>query len=571
MINFRAKLPENMRKLILSAAIFFMSLDIFAQVAPYKYFIGFTDKNGSPYSVNNPEEFLTARSIQRRANQFITITEEDLPVNASYVNQVANTGVTVITRSRWFNGITIYTTDSTKLDVIAAFPFVRQIIKNKKGHSASQPVHDKSSMECSFLSVPFQSDGILKSSPNGFDYGPSFHQIHMLNGDLLHNQGFRGEGKVIAVLDAGFLQVDRLKAFDSLWQNNQILGTHDFVNPGSNVFEGHIHGMMVLSLIGGNYPGRIIGTAPKASFWLLRSEEANTEYLIEEYNWVCAAEYADSVGADIISSSLGYTTFKDPSTNHTCADMNGHTTPATLGANIASLKGMAVVCSAGNEGENINWRCLSTPAEGDNVLGIGSVDSLGLYASTSSVGTVNGDRVKPNVAAMGQKAVVFWTNDSIVKSSGTSFSCPQIAGMMACLWQARPDVTPARLYKSVEESSSHYTVPDSLTGYGIPDFNKAMNILSIPGQPISQAEVFPNPFISSFTIVCHSASFQKVKLQIYNGVGELVFQDLNLNFHAGENIIPVKNPGGFPQGIYLVRLQGESFSESFRVIKSGNQ
>jgi serine protease AprX len=560
-----------MRNLILSAALFFICPGFFAQVAPYKYFIGFTDKNGTPYSVNNPEEFLTARSVQRRANQFIPVTEEDLPVNPTYVNQVANTGVNVVARSKWFNGIIIYTTDSTKLELIATFPFVRQILKNKRENTVPAPFYDKLQSESSFLSVPYQANENLRSSPTGFDYGPSFHQIHMLNGDLIHNMGYRGQGKVIAVIDAGFLQVDVLKAFDSLWQNNQILGTHDFVSPGSNVFQGHIHGMVVLSLIGGNYPGRIIGTAPKAGFWLLRSEEANTEYIIEEYNWVCAAEYADSVGADIISSSLGYSTFDDPSMNHTCADMNGHTTPASRGANIASLKGMAVVCSGGNEGENMNWRCLSSPAEADNVLGIGSVDSNGIHASTCSVGIVDGDRVKPNVTAMGDKAVVFWTNDSIVRASGTSLSCPQVAGLMACLWQARPDVTTARLYKSVEESSSHYATPDSLTGYGIPDFNKALDILSVRESSVTSFEVFPNPFIDDFTLRCHSGSSQKISMQIYDWSGRLIFQYYNLKLEVGENLIPVKILGNSPRGIYLIRLQSETLSTSFRVIKSRNR
>jgi subtilisin family serine protease len=458
--------------------------------------------------------------------------------------------------------------DSTKLATIASFPFVKHIVKNSGGGSKSRPFTDKFKSETSFLSVPSSDREILKFSPSDYYYGPSYHQIHMVNGDILHNLGFRGQGKVIAILDAGFLKVNVLKAFDSLWQNNQILGTCDFVSPGSNVFEGNIHGMMVLSVIGGNYPGRIIGTAPKASFWLLRSENGNGEYIIEEYNWVCAAEFADSVGADIISSSLGYTEFDDITMNHTCADMDGHTTPATRGANIAALKGMGVIVSAGNEGEH-PWRCVSAPSDGDNVLSIAAVDSMGIRAAFSSVGVDTNGRVKPNIAAMGKNDVVFWTNDSIVRSSGTSFSCPLIAGMTACLWQARPDVTPARLYMSIEESSSHYTVPDSLTGYGIPDFSKALNILTIAGKSFSVSEVFPNPFTNGFTIRYNSAALQKVKLEIYDIVGHLVYLDINVTCKIGENLIHVKNLINLSQGIYLVRLHGESFSESVRVIKSG--
>ena len=326
-----------MNKLALASALFFLNVLVMAQVAPAKYFIEFTDKNGSPFSIDRPGEFLTQRAIDRRAAQDIQVTEQDLPVNPSYVQQVANTGVAVINRSKWFNGIIIQADDSTKLDTISALPFVKSIRKNNSKAVKPEPVADKFAGESSFLAAGDISGYKSLASPGNYNYGPSLKQIQMMNGDQLHNQGFRGEGKVIAILDAGFLKVDVLKAFDSLWQNNQILGTRDFVNPGGNVFTGHIHGMMVLSVIGGNYPGEIIGTAPKASFWLLRSEDAATEYIIEEYNWECAAEFADSVGADVITSSLGYTTFTDSTMNHTCADMNGHTTPASRGANIASL------------------------------------------------------------------------------------------------------------------------------------------------------------------------------------------------------------------------------------------
>jgi len=570
MYNFKAKLSEIMRKLILSVALFFLSLIVCSQVAPFKYFIEFTDKNESPYSINRPEEFLSERSLQRRANQYIPVTEEDLPVNPSYVTQVANTGVTLITRSRWFNGITIYTTDASKLNVIASFPFVKKIVKNQGIINNYEPVEDKFRLEHSFSSIPSAEPKNLKSSPSGYNYGPSFRQIQMLNGNLLHEQGFRGQGKVIAVLDAGFLQVDRLKAFDSLWQNNQILGWRDFVNPGSNVFEEYIHGMMVLSVLAGNYPGYIIGTAPKADYWLLRSEQFDTEYLIEEYNWVCAAEFADSVGADIITSSLGYTTFDDPAMNHTCADMDGHTTLITRGANIAAQKGMAVINSVGNEGGNQGWRCVSAPADGDHVFGIGAVDADGLYAGFSSVGVVDGDRIKPNVAAMGRNAVVFWTNDSIVTASGTSFSCPIIAGLTACLWQARPNATPSRIYKTIEESCSHYASPDSLTGFGIPDFSRAMTLLSISEKSESISKVFPNPFTRNFTIRYHSSFSEKIKISIYDYTGLLVYEDKNITCRIGENQIQVQNLINFSRGIYLVRLQGDSFSTIFRVIKSNN-
>jgi serine protease AprX len=553
-----------MRKLLFSVALFFAGILIHAQIAPSKYFIEFSDKNGTPYSINNPQDFLSQRAIDRRNAQYIQITGEDLPVNPSYVTQVASTGVTVLNRSKWFNGIIIYTDDSTKLDLIAALPFVKSILKNSGRNESTEPFTDKFSLENSFLTT-LQAG--YKNFESGFDYGPSYHQIHMMNGDLLHNAGNRGQGKVIAILDAGFLKADTLHAFDSLWQNNQILGTRDFVNPGGNVFNEHIHGMCVLSVLAGDLPGQIIGTAPKASYWLLRSEDGDTEYIIEEYNWVCAAEFADSAGADIISSSLGYTRFKDISQDHTCADMNGSMTPVTRGANIASLKGMVVITSAGNDGDDLTWQCISAPADGDNVLAIGAVDSSGNYARFSSKGVVEGNRVKPNVSAMGKNAYVYWTDNTVVQRSGTSFSCPLVAGMAACLWQAMPEVTPARIYQSIEESSSHYSAPDSLTGYGIPDFSKALAILSMPEKQVLINNTFPNPFENAFTISLISERPGQAILEIYNLTGMSVYRNVNVNLRAGENRIEVKNLGYLISGIYLARVRGDSFSENFRLIK----
>ena len=547
-------------------ALFFLTLFGSAQIAPYKYFISFKDKNGTPYSVNNPEAFLTQRAIQRRANQEIMITEQDLPVNPSYVAQVANVGVTVFTRSKWFNGITIFTMDTTKLATIRALPFVNSITKNVIVGNGVNPVKNKFRVEENSI-TPVSPENRIKSSPTSYKYGPSYIQIHQMKGDLLHNMGYRGQGKVIAILDAGFTQANTLIAFDSLWQNNQILGTKDFVLPGGNVFTQHTHGMEVLSLMGGNVPGQIIGTAPKSSFWLLRSEDADTEYPVEEYNWVSAAEFADSVGADIITSSLGYTTFDDPSMNHTCADMDGHTTPAARGANIASLKGMVVTVSAGNEGGS-SWMCVSTPSDGDNVLSIAAVDSMGFRAGFSSPGVDTNGRVKPNVAAMGQDDVVFVLGNTIGRGNGTSFSCPLVAGMTACLWQAHPDATPAEIYRAIQESASQYASPDSLLGYGIPDFTTAMVVLSTKTKLVSHLKIYPNPFSSDFNVNYYSNSIQKISVDLYDMTGRLVISQQAITGRAGENSYRLMNLENIPSGLYLVKVQGENFSESYRIIKA---
>ena len=413
--------------ILISVLVSFHSL---AQIAPQKYFIEFMDRFNSPYSITRPQEFLSVRSIERRQKQGIAIVQNDLPVNDTYVNELRKYNIGILTRSKWFNGVTIYCLNPAIIDSINMLPFVKHVIKNGFIRKACNyesnykfRLEEASLQYFNRVTIPSN----LSNNVNQiFSYGPSYNQIHMLKGDSLHKMGYRGEGKVIAILDAGFYNVDTLRTFDSLIANNQILGTKDFVYPGNNVYKAYHHGMEVLSCIGGNIPGEIIGTAPKAKFWLLRSEDVNSENIIEEYNWVSAAEFADSVGADIINSSLGYTRFDDTLQNHTCFDMNGNSTPVTKGANLAFSKGMIVVNSAGNSGGN-TWKCVSSPADGFNVLAIAAVDSNGLRASFSSTGEAT-HRVKPNVAALGKDAVVSSINGTIIYASGTSFSSPIIAG-----------------------------------------------------------------------------------------------------------------------------------------------
>jgi hypothetical protein len=333
----------------------------------------------------------------------------------------------------------------------------------------------------------------------GYDYGPSFNQIHLMNGEVLHNMGYRGQGKIIAILDAGFQNADINPCFDSLRANNQILGTVDFVNPGGNVYQEHYHGGAVLSTMGACVPGQLIGTAPKASYWLIRTEDANTENIVEEYNWVVGAEFADSVGADVINSSLGYTQFDNDWMDHTCADMNGYTNPSSRGANIAANKGMAISISSGNEGGSA-WICVSSPSDALDALGVGATDEFGVYAYFSSAGTVNGNYVKPNIAAQGENVYVAYPDSSFNYGSGTSFSSPINAGMIACLWQARPTIDQFHLRLAIEQSANQYTHPDSLLGYGIPDYSKANLILTTGSHVMANVMAYPNPFNEAFAL-----------------------------------------------------------------------
>ena len=449
-------------------------------------------------------------------------------------------------------------------------PFVKRVVKNVfiKTLSNYKPYNKYKLEEVSheyFVHVTIPASLSNNSNPL-YDYGPSLKQIHMLKGDSLHKMGYRGEGKVIAILDAGFSHADTLRAFDSLIANNQILGTRDFVNPGNNVYKEDHHGMEVLSCMGGNIPGELIGTAPKAKFWLLRTEDVNSEYIIEEYNWVSAAEFADSTCADIINSSLGYTQFYDSSMNHTCNDMNGHTTPVTKGANLAVSKGMVVVNSAGNDGGK-PWKCVSSPADGFDVLAVAAVDSNGLRATFSSTGEAT-SRVKPNVSAMGKDVVVSSTIGTIMHSSGTSFSSPIIAGLVACLWQAAPNWSNYLITRAIELSSSQISHPDSLLGYGIPDFIKALNIVSVHENEKQQPVfTYPNPFTDVFSVCFYSQLEQEIDLFLYDQFGRTLSSFPKQLARAGVNKFPVTNLSDLRAGNYILKMVGKDFITNVKVIK----
>lgn len=331
------------------------------------YWVAFSDKASTPCSLAFPEEYLSGKALARRLKQDIAIDSLDLPVSPVYIQQVTQLGATLVYTSKWLNGITVKVSNPGFPDEVALLPFVKEVQLTKRSTQTKSVVNKFAEPEISENSLEI--DTLV--------YGYSSHQVGQLNGQFLHNQNFKGQGMTIAVLDAGFYSVDRFSAFDSLWMNGQITGIKNFIKEDTETgfFDGHYHGMSVLSIMGGNVPGELVGTAPKASYWLIRSEDHLTEFLMEEDSWVAAAEFADSVGADIINSSLGYFTFDDPAMNHSYADMDGNTTRVARGANIAASRGMLVFSSAGNEGrESTPWKFIITPSDGDSVIAVGAVN-----------------------------------------------------------------------------------------------------------------------------------------------------------------------------------------------------
>ncbi|MCC6252504.1 MAG: S8 family serine peptidase [Bacteroidia bacterium] len=530
------------------------------------FIVKFSDKNNTPYTVGAPLQYLSQKAIDRRNNQAITISQQDFPVNNNYISQIENTGAQVLNRSKWLNAVSIYCNDSTILTQIQNLPFVVNI--NAVQRKAITPKESK--FENDFKPLNNNLKIQQSSSTSLLDYGPAYTQIHMLNGDMLHNAGYLGNNKTIAVIDAGFLITNQCETFDSLFINNQIKGTWDFVSRHSNVYDDHYHGTYVLSIMGGNSPGSLIGTAPKADYWLLRSEDAANEYLIEEFNWVCAAEFADSVGADIINSSLGYTTFDNPAQNHTYADLDGQTAMASIGAEIAASKGMVVCNSAGNSGNN-PWLRISVPADANNILTVGAVDSNENVADFSSRGNSADGRIKPDLAAQGVATVGQYQPLQFITGNGTSLSSPLIAGLCASLWEAAPTLKASELIQKILQSCDQFNSPDSLKGYGIPDFAQAYYIIT--GQKlehinISRVELIaPNPFNDMIRIKYYSGDTQEIEIKMFDIMGREVLRDKL--WCEGRSIndfnLPMANSMG--KGLYILEIVGKKDRIIAKLIK----
>ena len=536
-----------------------LQLSVFGQTAPDRYFLEFTDKAHNTFSLNRPEEFLSARALERRVRYNIPLKNNDLPVSQYYIDSLKSLGIKIINISKWFNAVTIYSRDTALLDTIHHLSFVKNPVRNIFVKSA----------EISESAKPLPDKFNIVKSMVTFDYGYSTHQIEMLNGQLLHQQGYTGRNIVIAVIDAGFTGVDKLPAFDSLWKRSQILGWRDFVKDGISIFQAHSHGMHVLSIMGGNIPNVLVGTAPGAKYWLLRSENGSSEYLTEEDNWVAAAEFADSAGADIINTSLGYSLFDDPLQDHSYRDMNGKTTRISIGASIAASKGILVVVSAGNEGHNI-WHYITAPADADSVLTVGAVNPEGIIAPFSSVGPTSDGRLKPDVCAMGQGTFIEGTDGNIATGNGTSLSAPLITGLAACLWQANPMASNMTILKYIEESASLYPDSNYSYGYGIPDFYKVNYLLSRviknDSSMAANIQMFPNPFHSYFYIELYSDKDLPVQIEIYDLYGKLI-SARTYSSTGRFNLLTVTGVADLPKGIYLTRVKTADKNYTLKVIK----
>ena len=500
---------------------------VFAQDGAFRYFISFTDKANTGYSINTPEQYLSVRTIVKRQKYGIPIDSTDLPVSSIYIDYLKSEGFIVENKSRWFNGVVVSTFDSLLVQTLN-HQFIDTIISFGSWQN-SKKVDKKWELNYSAI-----------------DYSDSYNQLKMLGGDKMHSKGFTGEGVTIAVIDAGFYKVNELDVFTNI--HNQILATYDFVDGNTNVYDDHTHGMMVLSTMGAKQSGKMIGTAPDANYLLLRSEDVFSENLIEEYMWVCAAEYADSIGADIINSSLGYTTFDDALQNHIYADMDGKVAPISIGAGMAYSKGIIVVNSAGNSG-NSNWHYIGAPADNYDVISVGAVDENEEFASFSSYGPNADGAIKPNIVAQGENTVIITSSDTVRTGNGTSFSSPITAGMVACLWSANIDKKPCEIKDAIYKSADRYLTPDDQFGYGVPNYLFAHNLLN-----------------TGFNIEIDLPINLLIAYKVYTIEGKLILEGQTVKHNINDRIT-FETPK--TAGVYIINLFVDDYevSEKFIVLE----
>ena len=427
----------------------------------YMYRLYLADKQGTDYSLERPEEFLSPKAVERRRRQQLAVDSTDLPVSQAYVAAVEATGAEVVSRSKWNNTLLVRTHNQKVARSLSALPCVKRAMKVFTSPDSIEPP-----MRVNYRTEFNSWDTIARGN-----YGATEEQVRLLGGTRLHRAGYRGRGMTIAVLDGGFMNVDVIPCMQSI----SIAGVRDFVVPQSkDVFKEMDHGTMVLSTMGVNVPGLYVGTAPEATYWLLRCEDVQTESPAEEDYWAAAAEFADSVGVDVINSSLGFHAFDDKTLNHTYAQLDGHQTLISHTASMIASKGMVLVNSAGNDGMG-TWKKINFPADAHDIITVGAISPNRLNAAFSSIGPTADGRVKPDVMALGSPAAVITGRGTIRSDIGTSFSAPQVAGLVACLWQACPQKSAQEIILLVRRSADQYATPDDVLGYGVPDFGRALS------------------------------------------------------------------------------------------------
>lgn len=511
------------------------------------YFVSFTNKLGNGFSVDQPEAYLSQRAIERRTKQGIFIEEQDLPISSSYRQSIANSGVEIFESSKWLNGIIVKATQA-EADQFKSESFVEDVEYLAPVNYSGRSKNEKK---------------LTKVNEAASD---SIFQNQILGIAEMHNEGFYGQGMLVALMDGGYYGMDSAEPFDHLYSNNQVAYTYDFISKTSNVYQYSSHGTQVLSLMAAEKDNLYQGIIPEASFMLFVTENVPTEYRIEEYYWLIAAERADSAGVDVISTSVGYNTFDDPSMNYSKQDLDGITSVVSRAAHIASEKGIVVVSSAGNEGVT-SWGTINFPSDIINGLAVGSIQTdYGLSIFSSSGPSADG-RVKPDVVAMGSNIFVINSTGNVAINNGTSFSAPQVAGLAAGVWEAYPSMSYLDVLNAIRMSADNAASPDNDFGYGIPSFIAIKNYASSieVHEPVL---VYPNPIVNGELLtvkVVDPTKSDKIKLELFEASGkQLTAVTFGVSWRDNEAVVELKH---LPQGLYFLKVLFESESEEFRIVK----
>lgn len=516
----------------------------------------FADKDNSPFSITNPTGFLSQRAISRRQKHGLAILAADIPVNESYVQTLNTLGLSTYFRTKWLNGVLVEMPPAM-VNNVEALPFVNRVELVAPGAQLLDEEIDRG--------PPGSPIAVAPESQMSTDF-----QNEMVGVLDMHAQGYDGEGVMIGVLDSGFPNLSRIDAFQHLNTDNRILLTHDYTFNQRYVESGDQHGLRVLSVLAAQKED-FRGTAPEASYLLFITEDSqvNSEHRIEEYNWLFAAEAADSAGVDIISTSVGYSTFTAPSADYTYDDMDGQTTVISRAAGMAFDRGILVLTSAGNEGNQV-WQFITAPADHPDILAVGAVNSALSRTRASSIGPNSAGVLKPDVAALGSGTSTINENGFIQLGSGTSFSAPLVSGVAAGLLQAEPELTNDRLARAIRASGSQASRPDNELGYGIVNFRRA---LASAGAPIVEGEnnllVYPNPAgqsQTSMSITFSSDDFgadQFVQLFSFDGrtLAEITVVPNNIKDTFSISW------GDSPPGMYLLRVTSSNGKLTRKLIK----
>ncbi len=535
--------------MILSVFIMFTG---FVNAQVNRYVVHFTDKEGTIFSVDNPETFLSQKAIARRTRYNISITEEDFPVNSHYMEGVRDVGAEVYFQSRWFNALLIQA-DISILESIRSLSYVDSVEYVAPG--------EKLSARQTYARKDMGTTEVLEAMVT------NEVQNEMMGISEMHDEGLTGSNILVAVFDAGFQSVDENIYFKHIFDNDRMIATMDYLTNSEDVYKYDDHGTNVLSCIAGYKEGDYISAAYNADIILCVTEDVIPEYRIEEYNWLFAAEMADSSGVDIINTSLGYNTFDDPSMNYTYEDMDGNTTIISRATNIAVEKGILCVVSMGNEGDN-TWRYLVAPADVESILAVGAVTDEFQPVGFSSIGPSSDGRLKPEVSALGYQTVVVETNNNVGYGYGTSFATPLITGLAAALWEAYPDLNNEELIELIVKGSNQYHTPDNIVGHGVPNFINIKSVVTTieDSLPEGKFRVYPNP-VKNETVFIESTRGKfkhDLIVQLYNLNGQVVVDKTYAGSKRDKRI--EMDFSKISRGIYLLYIIENDISETIKLI-----